>query len=238
MIVPPSGQLAPSEASATSKAPRNADSPSAPASGKFLAPTARLAISPSHAASQQRLPSSSARVPLRSSRSQALAVLRPLIKALNVKRLLPHGKQIAEALSDSSLATSREVGERKRHFSAIRTLSEKLVDDIQKASAAHFQSTGRFISIEQPLRRLHEAMGDMLALAEEDASNNVVGGDELLKEATMAKDSLDTLVSKFGESNNNIIGGGKVVKASVEGEKEDENDINMEEDSSELFGVE
>jgi hypothetical protein len=181
---------------------------------------------------------SSARVPLRSSRSQALAVLRPLIKALNVKRLLPHGKQIAEALSDSSLATSREVGERKRHFSAIRTLSEKLVDDIQKASAAHFQSTGRFISIEQPLRRLHEAMGDMLALAEEDASNNVVGGDELLKEATMAKDSLDTLVSKFGESNNNIIGGGKVVKASVEGEKEDENDINMEEDSSELFGVE
>mmetsp|Transcript_22194 Transcript_22194/g.58400 ORF Transcript_22194/g.58400 Transcript_22194/m.58400 type:complete len:207 (+) Transcript_22194:633-1253(+) len=55
--VPPSGQSAPIDASAVSNAARNASSPSLPLSGKFLAPTARLAISPSSAASQHRLPS-------------------------------------------------------------------------------------------------------------------------------------------------------------------------------------
>eukprot|EP00964_Phaeocystis_antarctica_P013105 scaffold7183_cov60-Phaeocystis_antarctica.AAC.3 len=39
-IAPPSGTTAPSEVSASSKAPRNASSPSAPASGKLRAPTA------------------------------------------------------------------------------------------------------------------------------------------------------------------------------------------------------
>ena len=108
-----------------------------------------------------------------------------------------------------------------------------MIDDIQKASAAHFQSTGRFISLENPVRRLYEVVLEMKALAEDDASNNLQGGDEVLMMATSAKDSLHTLVSNFGKSENNIIGGGKIVD-SLEDQKED-GDI---EDSSELFEVE
>ena len=56
---------------------------------------------------------SAVKVPLRSSRSQALAVLAPILQAVSAKRLFPHVKEIIEAFCTEELIFSREVGERR-----------------------------------------------------------------------------------------------------------------------------
>ena len=137
-------------------------------------------------------------VPLRSSRSQALAVLSPLLEAVSVKRLLPHAKAIAEALCDSHLASSHEVGEKRRHFKCIRSFARKLHGDVDKASEAHFQATGRFLSIERPVLELHAACVRMLTIAKHDAATHVAGADDALETALSAVDALDNLLAASG----------------------------------------
>jgi hypothetical protein len=149
---------------------------------------------------------SAVKVPLRSSRSQALAVLGPALSAINAKRLFPHAKEIMEALCTNELIYSREVGERRRHFNAASTLYA----DIDKATTVHFEKTGRLVSLKGHIRMLSKAIEHMYDLVTKDINDNIAGGDKLLKAADLCKDRMNELLNKMGLNKSNNMDGDDV----------------------------
>jgi hypothetical protein len=153
---------------------------------------------------------SAVKVPLRSSRSQALAVLGPALSAINAKRLFPHAKEIMEALCTNELIYSREVGERRRHFNAATSLVDTLYADIDKATTVHFEKTGRLVSLKGHIRMLSKAIEHMYDLVTKDINDNIAGGDKLLKAADLCKDRMNELLNKMGLNKGNNIDDGDV----------------------------
>ena len=172
---------------------------------------------------------SAVKVPLRSSRSQALAVLGPVLSAVSAKRLFPHVKEIIEALCTDELIYSREVGERRRHFNAAAALVDTLYADIDKATTVHFERTGRLVSLKGHIKMLKKAIEHMHELVIKDINNHIAGGDKLLKAADTCKDKMDQLLNKMGltskrNNNNNNNTENDDVKKDAKNDDDDDDD--------------
>ena len=141
---------------------------------------------------------SAVKVPLRSSRSQALAVLAPILQAVSAKRLFPHVKEIIEALCTEELVFSREVGERKRYFDAVTALVKTLYLDIDKAATVHFEKTGRLVSLREHAKMLNGAVKRAYDFVVEDVNNNIAGGDKILAAADVCNTEIGKLLDKMG----------------------------------------